>query len=248
MKNRQLIQQSLMLGLVLFLIIRNASAQQTYQASAIRPQSVTGDLLDLRELNDDRLDTRAYSTSRNYVGKSIVVDAGTEQNIIGISQDHGRWPTHYPGAYKIEVAVNLQGPWFPAWEGEGQRGESKAKFAAILARYVRITATKTNPTYDEDWTIAELRIGIDPGQQPRRIHAGSTTDNTTTPPTRESVLRDASAARDRNEETFAVSATPNYAGMSVTFDLGREVELSRIVQFHGSRTDDYPAEYRIELS
>ena len=224
-------------------------AQQTYQSSAIRPQSVTGDLLNLRDLNDDRLDTRANTTSRDYVGKSIIVDAGTLQNIIGISQDHGRWPTHYPGAYKVEVAESLQGPWFPAWEGEGQRGESKAKFAAILARYVRITAINTNPVYGEDWTIAELRIGIDPGQRPRRIPTGSGNDNNnTTPPGRESVLRDPAAARDRNEETFAVSGTPNYVGMSITFDLGREVELSRVIQFHGSRVDDYPGEYRIEVS
>ncbi|GEM_PF-1297849 len=247
MKKRSIIGWYFSLAMMIALLTAlNIQAQQTYQATTVRPQGVTGDLLDLLSVNDDRLDTRAYATGRNYVGKSVIIDAGSLQNIIGVSQDHGRWPTHFPGAYTIEVAENLRGHWFPAWEGEGQRGDSRARFAAILARYIRVTATKTNATYNETWSIAELRIGVDPGQRPRRIPADSG-DNTTTPP-RETVLRDAAAARDRNEETFATSSTPNYAGMFVTFDLRSEVQLSRIVQIHGSRSEDYPAEYRVEVS
>src|SRR5262245_56525761 len=87
-------------------------AQQTYQAAAVKPAEVSGDLLDLRNTLDDRMDTRAESGKKNYVGMNFIVDLGAERPVIGVSQDHGRWPTHYPGAYKVEVAGNASGPWF----------------------------------------------------------------------------------------------------------------------------------------
>jgi hypothetical protein len=36
--------------------------------------------------------------------------------------------------------------------------------------------------------------------------------------------------------------------MSITIDLGGEYELSRVVQLHGRWAEDYPAEYKVELS
>src|SRR5689334_13612379 len=161
---------ALNLALLFVMSVQNKTlAQQTYQATAVRPSEVAGDLLDIRNANDDRLDTRAYSGKKNYSGMSFTLDLGTERPVIGVSQDHGRWPTHYPGAYKVEVAVNASGPWFKAWEGEGVRGESKAKFPAILARFIRVTATAVNESFKSEWSIAEVRGGIDPGQKPRNI-------------------------------------------------------------------------------
>src|SRR5688572_5099679 len=140
-----------------------ALAQQTVQARALLPANLTGDLLDLRAAYDDRKDTRTYSEKVNYKGMSVTVDLGNEQNVIGVSMDHGHWPTHFPGAYKVEVAASANGPWMLGFEGKGQRGESKAKFEAIRARYIRVTATENNKDYNQDWTIAEIRGGIDPG-------------------------------------------------------------------------------------
>src|SRR5215216_144039 len=161
--------------LTLFLGIA-AAAQQTSQAAAVRPASVSGDLLDVVNANDDRMDTRAYSNKANYAGQGVTLDLGSEQNVIGVSMDQGRWPTHFPGAYKVEVAASISGPWMQAWEGPGQRGESKAKFPAVRARFIRVTATAVN-TSGEDWTIAEIRGGVDPGQKARTIPA-----RTETPP------------------------------------------------------------------
>jgi F5/8 type C domain-containing protein len=233
-------------------------AQQTAQSRAIRPAGISGDLLDMANANDERLDTRAASGKPNYVGMSFTLDTGSEQNIIGASQDHGRWPTHYPGAYKVEVALSPQGPWMLAWEGEGQRGESKAKFDAIRARYIRVTATAVNTLYKQEWSIAELRAGIDPGQRPRAIPAKPERPSDTTPtpqrpsdtaPTpRAAELSDAALATDGKLDTYASSRAADYAGMIFNYDLGGEFELSRVVQLHGAKADDYPGEYKIEVS
>jgi F5/8 type C domain len=225
-----------------------ARAQQTYQATAVRPAAITGDLIDLPSANDTRPDTRAYSSGKDYVGMSVTMDLGGEQNVIGVRQEHGRWPSHYPGAFRVEVAASPSGPWFKAFEGAGTTGESKAIFPAIRARYIRITATAKNTRYpDAQWSIAELRGGVDPGQTPRTIPTPPATGPDTTPAP-ELAFRDVSLAWDRRLNTRATSGTPNYAGMRLTYDLGGEYEVSRVVQLHGQWRDEYPGEYRVEVS
>ncbi|HEX8090079.1 MAG TPA: discoidin domain-containing protein [Blastocatellia bacterium] len=223
------------------------ASQQTYQATAARPANVSGDLLDIASANDDRIDTRAYSSKADYRGMNVTLDMGGEQNIMGVSMDHGRWPTHFPGAYKVEVAASASGPWVQAWEGQGQRGESKAKFPAIRARFIRVTATALNQG-GEDWTIAEIRGGVDAGQAARTIPAKVEAPAVAAPPAAAKSLRDTANLTDNKLDTFATSGTADYAGMSYVFDLGGEYELSRVVQVHGARPDDYPAEYKIEVS
>lgn len=225
----------------------SAVAQQTYQAAAVRPANVSGDLLDIANANDNSPDTRAYSSRPDYKGHSVTLDLGGEQNVIGVSMDQGRWPTHFPAAYKVEVAASASGPWMQAWEGQGQRGESKAKFPAIRARFIRVTATAVNPG-GEDWTIAEIRGGVDPGQNARTIPAKTETPVEAGPQPSAKTLRDTANLTDNKLDTFATSGTADYAGTSYTFDLGGEYELSRVVQIHGARPDDYPAEYKIEVS
>lgn len=237
-------------ALAVLSIAAAAGAQQTAQSSTVRVTIISSDLLDMRNVDDDRPDTRASSGKSNYVGMSFTVDLGSEQNIIGVSQDHGRWPTQFPGAYKVEVAASLTGPWMLAWEGPGQRGDSRVKFEAIRARYVRVTATKTNSLYREYWSIAELRAGIDPGQTPRRIppEPGRPPVDPGTPPRPSEALRDTALAFDKNPATRATSGRADYEGLSLSLDLGGEYEVSRIAQVHGQWDEDYPAEYKVEVS
>ena len=224
-------------------------AQQTVQSRTVRPVGVSGELLDILNAIDGKTDTRATSGKTDYVGMSVTIDAGGLQNIIGVKQDFGPWATHYPGAYKIEVAESLSGPWMTAYEGPGERGESRAEFPAILARYIRITATAKNTTYREDWSIAELKLGVDPGQTARRIPARPERAPEATPPVAAArTLKDLALATDNNPDTRASSGAPNYEGMSITIDLGGEYELSRVVQLHGRWAEDYPAEYKVEVS
>ncbi len=225
-------------------------AQQTVQSRTVRPAGVSGDLLDILNANDGKLDTRATSGKKDYVGMSITIDAGGLQNIIGVKQEFGPWATHFPGAYKVEVAESPSGPWMTAFDGPGERGESRVEFPAILARYVRITATATNPTYRQEWSVAELKLGVDPGQTPRKISARPPDrgPDTTPPVTPARVLKDLPLAIDNNLETRASSGTPNYEGMMFNIDLGGEYDLSRVVQLHGKWTEDYPAEYKVEVS
>lgn len=243
----------LLSGLFLSPVNPFAAAQQTAQSATVMPQAVTGGLLDLNYTTDNRPDTRAYSGKKDYVGMSFTIDLGNEQNVIGVSQDHGRWPTHHPGAYRVEVARNEDGPWMLAFEGAGQRGDSRAKFPAIRARFIRVTATSNRTPYNEEWSIAELRGGIDPGQTAREIPRppGRNPDRNpdpVTPPSRVRELGNTRDAFDNNANSYASSGTGDYVGMVFNFDLGGEYELSRVVQIHGERRDDFPAEYKIEVS
>ena len=223
-------------------------AQQTNQSRTVRPAGVSGELVDMQSAIDGRTDTRASSGRADYVGMSVTIDAGGLQNIIGVKQEFGPWATHYPGAYKIEVAESLSGPWMTAFEGAGQRGESRAEFPAILARYVRVTATARNTLFREDWSIAELRLGVDPGQKARRIPAPHDRPPDIPPPTPARALKDPALATDKNLETRASSGAPNYEGAVINIDLGGEYQLSRVAQLHGRWAEDYPAEYKVEVS
>jgi hypothetical protein len=227
----------------------SALVQQTAQSRTIRPASVSGDLLDILNTNDDKPTTRANSGKRDYVGMSVTLDAGSLQNIIGVKQDNGPWPTHHVGAYKVEVAESLSGPWLTAFEGIGQRGESRAEFPAILGRYIRITATSNKTAYNQEWSIAELKIGVDPGQVARKIPSKTEQPPPVVPPARPlPVLRDSEKATDKSQTTRATSGSADYQGMSITIDLGGEYELSRVVQVHGQWPEEFPAEYKIEVS
>jgi hypothetical protein len=230
----------------------NALAQQTSQSRTVGPAGVTGDLIDIQKANDGNSNTRATSGKTEYVGMSVTIDIGGMQNIIGVKQDFGPWATHYPGKYKVELAESLSGPWMTAFEGAGERGESRAEWPAILARYVRITATGKNTTYPGlDWSIGELKLGVDPGQTARRIVAQleRPPDRPPTNPKSEpTALKDVALATDKKVETRASSGTANYEGMFITIDLGGEYELTRVVQVHGRWAEEFPAEYKVEVS
>ena len=110
-------------------------------------------------------------------------------------------------------------------------------------------ATAKNTAYKEDWSIAELKLGIDPGQTARRIPARAERPPDTTPSIPAAkAFKDLAFATDKNVETRANSGTPNYEGMAINIDLGGEYELTRVMQLHGRSAEDYPAEYKIEVS
>jgi hypothetical protein len=225
--------------------------QPTYQARAVRPVSVTGDLIDITRANDGLPNTRAISGRPNYSGQSITIDVGGEQSVVGAIQEHGRWPAHYAGAYRVEVGTTADGPWLRVFEGQGQRGESRALFEAVRGRFIRITATSASGGGAEDWSVAETKAIIDPGAtNPRRIPSpGRDPEPRPEPrPPARSELKEVALAFDNNQRTRTTSGTPDYEGMTLNFDLGGEYELSRVVQVHGQWRDDYPGEYKIETS
>jgi hypothetical protein len=233
------------------LIASSAYAQRpTVQARTIDPTSVTGDLLDMPKTLDGLPNTRATSGRANYGNMSVILDLGGDHNVIGVIQDHGRWPPNYPGAYTVEVGLTASGPWLKTFEGPGKRGESKALFDAVRGRFIRVTAQASNAGGPE-WTIAELKAIVDPGARPRIIDPNDRPQrpdlpDRPRPPAK--VIRDLDNAFDKNLNTRAWSGTTDYDGMVFTFDLGGEYELSRVVQIHGKWMDDYPARYKIEVS
>jgi hypothetical protein len=234
-----------------------SGSAQIGQAHTIRPISATGDLTDLNRAHDERDFTRANAGTPSYAKLSVTLDLGDEHNVVGVIQDHGRWAMQYPGAYRVEVARSLGGRWDTAFEGPGQRGESRATFEAVRGRFVRITATDERRGA-EDWSIAEVRIMVDPSATPRRgPWPGRDPDrDRDRNPDRDRFpdsqpyrpLRDVALAFDRNMNTRATSGVYDYAGTSVILDLEGEYEISRVIQLHGQWQDDYPAEYKIEVS
>ena len=256
--NKKLSTSSITALLAAFLLAgaSTAAAQLTYQAKALRPVSVVGDLIDIARAYDEQINTRAYSNGPNYVGQSVTLDIGGMQNVVGSIQDHGRWPTHYSGAYKVEVAASENGPWLKTFEGAGARGESKSVFDAVRARFIRITATRAGGG-GPDWTIAELKAGIDPGARNVRTipETGEPPQQTPKPPPDYpsnarivGTVKDLHLAIDGKPNTRASSETPDYVGMYFIFDLGGEYELSRFVQIHNPWPEDYPGAYKIEVS
>ena len=233
-------------ALILAAFFGASLAQQTSEATAVRPVALSGDLLDPSSAIDGRNNTRAHSGRGDYVGMSFTIDLGGEQNVTGLSQEHGFWPQHYPGAYRVEVAQSPSGPWFRTFEGAGTRATSKAVWPAIRARYIRVTATALNTLFRDNWSVAEVRASVDPGQTARQIPG--TVDNLPDRTRPSNLLRDQAFARDERLDTRATSNTPNYDGYRFTYDLGGEYELSRLVQVHGQWSDDYPSEYKIEVS
>jgi hypothetical protein len=231
---------------------------QTGQSRQMRPVSVIGDLIDVGKANDERNYTRAMAGRRNYQSLSITLDLGGEQNIVGVVQDHGRWQMNYPGQYRVEVSPSMNGRWARVFEGSGTGGESKASFEAVRGRFIRITATDTGGG-GADWSIAEVRAVVDPGAVLQSISDDrdrQRPDDRERPFDRDrlsqtrtgNTLRNVSFAFDRNLNTRATSGVAEYAGSAFTFDLEGEFEVSRLVQLHGQWPDDYPAEYRVEVS
>jgi hypothetical protein len=249
MKMYKMITASTLLAVLIWCV--SATAQQpTVQARVVKPVAVEGDLADLPRTLDGLETTRAFSTGRNYAGMSVTADLGGEQNIIGVIQDHGRWPTHYPASYRVEVGRTASGPWLRTFEGPGTRGENKAIFEAVRGRFIRVTATSVGNN-GPDWSIAEFKAIIDPGQRPRPIPGDRPTEPE--PPTRPApparpMMKNIQLAFDRDQRTRATTETPEYTGMIFDFDLGGEYQLSRVVQLHGEWRDDYPAQYKVEVS
>ena len=220
---------------------------QSLQLRESRPVSVTGDLIDIALANDGNERTRAHAGKADYPGQSVTLDMGGEQNIVGVIQDHGPWSNDYPGTYRVDVGLTANGPWLRGFEGPGKRGESRSIFEPIRGRFVRITATSTH-NLGKDWSLAEFRVGVDPGSKARTIPTDTGGQNPTDPIAPKPGLKNFALALDKKPDTRAMTENANYAGASFTHDLGGEYEISRVVQVHGQWPEDFPAEYKVEVS
>ena len=220
---------------------------QSLQLRESRPVAVTGDLMDIALANDGNERTRAHAGKADYPGQSVILDMGGEQNIVGVIQDHGPWSNDYPGTYRVDVGLSANGPWLRGFEGPGKRGESRSLFEPIRGRFIRITATGTH-NLGKDWSLAEFRVGVDPGTKARTIPTDTVGHNPTDPIVPGPALKNLALAFDKKLNTRAATETGNYSGASFTHDLGGEYEISRVVQVHGQWAEDFPAEYKIEVS
>src|SRR6185503_20780197 len=61
-------------------------------------------------------------------------------------------------------------------------------------------------------------------------------------------LADITKANDDNDHTRANAGKPNYAGLSVTLDVGGEQNIIGVIQDHGPWATNYPGAYKVEVS
>lgn len=204
-------------------------------AEEIRPQRVTGDFQDVQYAADGRIQTRATTGTPRYQGRALLIDLGYDTMIEGVIQDHGASADDYPAEYRVEISRQAR-PYQTVFEGRGSRGQSVARFTPTMGRYVRITATRDRNTFNW-WSIYEVRVIV--RQTARTDPYGDRIYGD---------MQDLQNAIDGDEQTRATTGTPNYAGRSITLDLGGEYEISKVTQIHSPSDGDYPALYKVEIS
>lgn len=218
-------------GSVFLLLLAGPAAR----ADEIRPQRVTGDFQDPAYAADGRIQTRATTGTPRYQGRALLLDLGYETVVEGVIQDHGSSSDDYPLEYRVEISREAR-PYQTVFEGRGSRGQSVARFSPTLGRYIRLTATRDRNTFNW-WSISELRVVV--RQTARSDPSGARISGD---------LQDLAYAIDGNDQTRATTNSPNYAGRSITLDLGGEYEISKVTQIHSPSDGDYPALYKVEAS
>jgi len=204
------------------------------------PQS----LRDAQLATDRDQNTRATSQTPAYRGMWLMIDLGSEMEISRIVQMHGAWPDDYANEYKVEVSrVQDETRFREVWRGRGEQGRSLARFNPVFARFIRITAlSERDGTHW--WSIAELRSGSDSNaaeEDEKRVDR---------PIVKVSGrgISDVDAVRDTDPDTSATTRRSDYAGSSITLDMGASYLISRVVQVHNPDDMDYPGRYSVDVS
>ena len=118
---------------------------------------ITGDMNNLRNMQDKNRGTRADTGTPNYGGRKIYVDLGKLCTIRKIIQDHGESKEDYPRQYKV-LASSDGMQWNEIWRGGGSKeGHSVEVFSPVRARFVRVEVTQERGK-GKWWSIHELGI------------------------------------------------------------------------------------------
>ena len=168
--------------------------------------------------------TGAHQTS----GERITVDLGAATVFNRLSVYNTANPGQYPRRLDIEVSANGS-----AWKSvatlQGTDGVTTSRFGAQIARYVRLTQTASAAAA---WSVGELNLFSDPVLRNATHAAVSSSSSSGTSP---------AMTLDGDVSSVWQTGVAQAPGQFLTIDLGRNVDMDRVLIYAGAATaDDYP--------
>lgn len=209
-------------------------------------------------LGEFAVDRTGWSLSASAGTASAAADgSGTARWTTGANQSGGEWiqanlgaPTLFnrlsidntanPGQYPrtVDVQVSNDGTtWVSVATQPGADGVTTVKFAAQVASHVRVRQTGSASAL---WSVGELNLFNDPV-----LHNGAHTASAF------ATVGGGSAANalDGNAATAWQSGTPQVPGQTFTIDLGRNVDMDKVLFDSGAAApDDYPRTWDVYVS
>jgi hypothetical protein len=161
-------------------------------------------------------------------GERITVDLGAATVFNRLSVDNTANPGQYPRRLDIEVSANGS-----AWKSvatlQGTDGVTTSRFGAQIARYVRLTQTASAAAA---WSVGELNLFSDPVLRNATHAAVSSSSSSGTSP---------AMTLDGDVSSVWQTGVAQAPGQFLTIDLGRNVDMDRVLIDAGAATaDDYP--------
>lgn len=181
--------------------------------------------------------TSRWTTNSNQTGSEwlqISLGAATLFNRLAI--DNTANAGQYPRTVDVEVSSNGS-TWVSVATQPGTDGVTNVKFSPQVASYVRVRQTSSAAAL---WSVGELNLFNDPvlHNGTHTATAFATAGGTT-----------AANALDGNVSTVWQSGTAQAPGQAFTIDLGRNVDMDKVLLDAGSATaNDYPRIWDVYVS
>ncbi len=181
--------------------------------------------------------TSRWTTGANQAGGEwIRLDLGAPTLFNRLTIDNTANAGQWPRALNIETSSNGS-TWTSVATQPGTDGLTTVKFAPQVARYVRVTQTGAAAA---PWSVGEINLYSDPVLF-NGTHTATATSNA--PGT------NAQMTLDGNVSTVWQSGAPQAPGQSLTIDLGRNVDMDKVLFDAGATTaNDYPRVYDVFTS
>lgn len=170
-----------------------------------------------------------WTTNANQAGTEwLRIDLGANSLFNRLSIDNSANVGQYPRNVVVETSAD-GATWMSVASLPGVDGVTTIKFAPQVARYVRVSQTSTAGAL---WSVGELNLFNDPV-----LHNGTHTATASS----SAAGTSPSMILDGNVGTVWQSGVPQSPGQAVTIDLGRNVDMDKVLFDAGATTaNDYP--------
>ncbi|GHF25065.1 discoidin domain-containing protein [Pseudolysinimonas yzui] len=181
--------------------------------------------------------TSRWTTGSNQAGTEwLQVSLGAPTLFNRLSIDNTANGGQYPRSIVVEVSSNGSS-WVSVASQPGVDGVTTAKFSPQVASYVRVRQVASAAA---QWSVGELNLFSDPA-----LHNGTHTATAFATAGGSA----AGNALDGNAATVWQSGTAQVPGQSFTIDLGRNVDMDKVLFDAGSATaNDYPRIWDVYVS
>ena len=177
----------------------------------------------------DGSSTSRWTTNVNQAGGEwLRIDLGAPTLFNRLTVDNISNAGQYPRNLNVETSTNGT-TWVSVANQAGADGVTTAKFSPQVARYVRVTETAAAGAL---WSVGEINVYNDPVLfNGTHTATASSSAGGTTP----------GMTLDGNVSTVWQSGVPQAPGQTLTIDLGRNVDMDKLLFDAGAATaNDYP--------